>query len=73
MTIGELRHKLEQFDSDLMVVVSGYENGYDEISVIEKVGLVKNAAPAWYDGEYDNGGTESQMGAVYIGGKGREG
>jgi hypothetical protein len=72
MTIGELRQKLEQFDSDLMVVVSGYESGYDGISVIQKVGLVKNDTASWYEGEYDNGGSKSQMDAVYIGGKDRE-
>jgi hypothetical protein len=72
MTIGELRHELEQFDNNLMVVVSGYESGYDGVSVIQKVGLVKKDTPSWWEGEYDNGESESQMDAVYIGGKSRE-
>ena len=40
MTIGELIQILENYPSDMCVVVSGYEEGYDDLSP-EQISVVK--------------------------------
>jgi hypothetical protein len=42
MTVKELIKRLQQFDENLPVVVSGYEAGVDDIDHIELVKIIKD-------------------------------
>jgi hypothetical protein len=53
MTIQELIDKLKTFPPETMVVVKGYEDGYNDISSFEKVALQLNAHEEWYYGQHD--------------------
>jgi len=55
MTIKELKDKLSEFPDDMTVVVSGYENGYDDIySDVEKITVYERSTKDWWDGKYRN-------------------
>lgn len=57
MKVKELITLLEKQDSDMRVVVDGYESGYDELHTLELIHLGKfrgdNPDKPWYDGEFD--------------------
>lgn len=60
-TVGELKEILTQYPDDMPVIVSGYENGYENFRqpTIKKVNhLPENP---YYDGEFqpDENGTEA--------------
>ena len=67
MTVQTLIDALQKLDPDKMVVVAGYEGGYDEADDVLDVRLKSNAnANCWYYGDHEadiNGDCE----AVYIG------
>jgi hypothetical protein len=54
MNVKELIEHLKTFDPELMVVVDGYETGYDEIKKVYPIDKLKKLSPekAYYDGEY---------------------
>ncbi len=53
MTIQELIDKLKTFPPETLVVVKGYEDGYNDISSFEEVALQLNAHEEWYYGQHD--------------------
>jgi hypothetical protein len=56
MTVKELIEKLSTIeDQDALVMVSGYEGGYHEISQInpESIDIALNVNTAWYYGEHE--------------------
>ena len=53
MKVKELIEKLQQFDPELMVVVSGYEGGVSEASQNEFVTIALNVNTSWYYGEHE--------------------
>lgn len=53
ITVKELKEKLSEFPDDMKVVVSGYENGYDDVySDLEKIVVYERTAKDWWDGDY---------------------
>jgi hypothetical protein len=55
MKVKELIEQLQKFDPEQIVVVDGYETGYDEVKKIEYItGLSYHPKQDnnWYDGEY---------------------
>ena len=52
MTKRELLTILEQYDDDMIVLVPGYENGYDAIDSIETDHTIHDPEADWWDGEY---------------------
>ena len=54
MTVKKLIEELQKLDPEKMVVTSGYEGGYDEISGAEEIRLKLNANTAWYYGEHEH-------------------
>jgi len=54
MTVKELIEQLQKFDPEQIVVVDGYETGFDEIKEVEYIAGLKKLPEdkAWYDGEY---------------------
>jgi hypothetical protein len=54
MKVKELIELLQQFDPEQIVVVDGYETGYDEVKKAYLINKLKKLSPekAYYDGEY---------------------
>lgn len=59
-TVGELMKILQQYPDDMPVVVSGYENGYENFyhPIVQKV--IHMPENPYYDGEFqlDDNGSE---------------
>jgi hypothetical protein len=53
MKVKELIEELQKHDSEKMVVVAGYEGGYDEISGAGEIRLKLNAHTEWYYGKHE--------------------
>ena len=51
MTKRELLKALEQYDDDMIVLVPGYESGYDDIDNIEAEHTYFTETE-WWDGQY---------------------
>lgn len=54
MKVKDLIEALLELDPEKMVVVSGYEGGYQEISDIENISLVLNRYTEWYYGPHES-------------------
>jgi hypothetical protein len=52
MTVGELMDILSKADKDTLVLVNGYENGYDEIHSVDTVDVFKKKVYASWEGSY---------------------
>ncbi len=64
MTVKELMDKLIELPADCRVVVQGYEDGFDDISIIETISVEKNPDDAWYYGRFvstSEGGEETVL------------
>ncbi|TIW05732.1 MAG: hypothetical protein E5V74_01720 [Mesorhizobium sp.] len=54
MTVAELIAKLSEFPSDMLVVVSGFdEGGFDNIDTIEKVRIFDTTIGGKHSGRYE--------------------
>lgn len=63
MTVKELIEKLQYEDPEKIIVVSGYEGGYDEIGDISPIQLKLNvnSDEIWYYGKHE----ESSVGECH--------
>ena len=64
MTVRELMDELSKFPADQRVVVQGYEDGFDDVSIIEPILIEKNPSDAWYYGRFasaSKGGEEAVL------------
>jgi len=54
MKVKELIELLQKHDPESIVVVDGYETGFDEVKEVEHLAGLKKLSPekAYYDGEY---------------------
>jgi hypothetical protein len=54
MKVKELIELLQKHDPESIVVVDGYETGFDEVKEVEHLAGLKKLSEgkAWYDGEY---------------------
>lgn len=52
MKIKELIEKLKEFDQELMVVISGYEGGVNEVDSTEEIDIVLNVHDVSYYGNH---------------------
>jgi hypothetical protein len=50
MNVGELITLLQTRPRDARIVVSGYEDGYDDVTVIGEIFIKSCADPKWYYG-----------------------
>jgi hypothetical protein len=53
MTIQELIKTLSQYDPNTPVVISGYEGGYNDVSIIEQKTMQPNVNNKHYYGAHD--------------------
>ncbi len=58
-TVGELSRILERLPSDLPVLVSGYENGYEHFYSPYIIIVEHHPENPYYDGEYQNAELET--------------
>jgi hypothetical protein len=53
MKVKWLIEELQKCDPDMMVVVSGYEGGVDELSKIKRIDVALNVNTDWYYGKHE--------------------
>jgi len=53
MKVKWLIEELQKCDPDMMVVVSGYEGGVDELSKIKRIEVALNVNTDWYYGKHE--------------------
>jgi hypothetical protein len=53
MKVKGLIEKLQSFDPELIVVISGYKGGVDEVECAVDVSLKLDAHAEWYYGKYE--------------------
>lgn len=58
MTVAELIEMLSKMTADLLIVIPGYENGYDPVFEIAQLGLVPQAKLHRWDGVLDTTGID---------------
>ena len=63
MKVKELIEQLQKFDPEEIVVVDGYETGYDEVKEVQYLAGLKKMPDnkAYYDGEYQEANTISWL------------
>ena len=52
MTKKELVEILSQYDDDMLILIPGYESGFDLTGYITSSHVMKLPDVEWYDGEY---------------------
>ena len=52
MTKKELVEVLSQFDDDMLILIPGYESGFDLTGYITSSHVMKLSDTDWWDGEY---------------------
>lgn len=52
MTKKELVEILEQYDDDMLILIPGYESGFDLTGYVTSSHALKMPDVHWYDGEY---------------------
>lgn len=53
MTKKELVEILNQYDDDMIILIPGYESGFDLTGYITSSHVMKLPDVEWYDGEYE--------------------
>jgi len=53
MTVKELIEELQTFDPEKMVVIAGYEGGFDEVHDADEIRLKLNVHTASYYGKHE--------------------
>ena len=53
MTVKELIEKLKTLDQEMPVFINGYEGGYDDLTDLANIEVVKNVNTQWYYGSHE--------------------
>jgi len=53
MNVGQLIEQLKNYPQDLRVVVRGYEGGYNDVDIFEKLKIVLDYHSEWYYGKHE--------------------
>jgi len=53
MKVKQLIELLQKEDPNLMVVISGYEGGVDELEMINNISIKLNQNQKWYYGKHE--------------------
>ena len=70
MTANELIAELQKLPPETRVIVSGYEDGYDDISRLISVSIAPTPKPKPYVGRWET--EESGEPAIFLFGRGRD-
>jgi len=60
MTKKELVEILSQYDDDMLILIPGYENGFNLTGYVTSTHVMKKPKPMWWDGEF-NVSSDSQL------------
>lgn len=71
MTVKELIAELSKWPLEIRVVVSGYEDGYDDISRIKSITIKPQTKPNPWEGRWEDDRTGEP--AILLFGRGRDG
>ena len=52
MTVKELMDELAKLPEECRVVVQGYEDGFDDVSILKPISIEKISDDAWYYGRF---------------------
>lgn len=52
MTKKELVEILSQYDDDMLILIPGYENGFNLTGYVTSTLVMKRHRASWWDGEY---------------------
>ena len=52
MTKKQLIEALQSYDDDMLILIPGYENGFNLTGYITSTHVMKRPRPNWWDGEY---------------------
>lgn len=52
MTKKQLIEALQSYDDDVLILIPGYENGFNLTGYITSTHVMKRPRPNWWDGEY---------------------
>ncbi len=53
MTVKELKQRLNSFSNDALVMVKGYEEGYNDLDEIRELKIKLNVYEHWYEGAHE--------------------
>lgn len=53
MKVKELINELEKYDPECMVIVNGYEDGYNEVNTTLEFDICLNTRTEWYYGRHE--------------------
>ena len=53
LTVEELINILKEYPMDMRVLVDGYEGGFDDPCLPQKVTVCGGGHPYWWEGDYD--------------------
>lgn len=53
MTVKELKEQLSEYPDDTLVVVTGYEIGYDAVYALETLNACEKSNPRWWEGQFE--------------------
>jgi len=59
MTVSELIASLQSYPPDARIVVLGYEEGYDDITLVKEIAIEAMENPMWCKGRYDDAPPET--------------
>ena len=65
MTVSQLIQQLQTLPQDALVIIEGYEDGYDTIKNVSLIPVAENPKQEWYLGKYINGEEANAMRAVF--------
>jgi hypothetical protein len=54
MTVKELIELLSKENPDKLVLVTGYEGGYDPLKEVRQIKVKLGSSENWWDGEYED-------------------
>jgi hypothetical protein len=64
MTVRELQEKLNNFPDETLVMVKGYEEGYNDISEIRELKISLNVYEHWFEGAHEESEDADAINAV---------
>lgn len=54
MTVKELMEILQTQDPNKLVLVSGYEGGYDALQEVRPIKVIHSPSEHWWEGDYED-------------------
>lgn len=66
MTVKQLQEKLNNFPEDILVMVNGYEEGYNDILEIRELKIKLNVHEHWFEGAHEESTEADAIDAIAL-------